>query len=245
MSLTSLLGNIGNIFKTANCGKCEIIGVVPQSRGRKQIYKIKVRFIKTGYEKLTTLRQIRSNDGVYDPYFPRVAGVGYIGEGNFKTKDRRIYGLWLAMLTRAYKNKAYKNCSVSKRWHCFQNFAEDITQMDNWNTPGFELDKDLRVIGNKIYSRKTCSFVPQNINSILKRSSNKPYKDQWGYRAITTFHGKPTSIGTFSTKERAIQALRKERCKYIRREAKKLRNKLHPDVYATLRNITPEDFNQI
>jgi hypothetical protein len=112
-----------------------------------------------------------------DRLSPTVHGVGYLGCGNNNSVDidgsrSSAYNTWAAMITRCYSKKhqlrfpAYVGCSVDEHWHNFQNFANwfHLNYVDGW-----ELDKDLMVQGNKIYSPTTCCFIPSQINSILTR----------------------------------------------------------------------------
>lgn len=117
------------------------------------------------------------------PYEPRVFGVGYLGEGKYKTtygngKQNKCYMTWKHMLQRCYDKKyqenkpTYKGCKVCKAWHNFQVFAkwyyENIYFINNER---MHLDKDILFKGNKIYSPETCVFVPQRINSLFTKSN--------------------------------------------------------------------------
>ncbi|ALY07069.1 hypothetical protein VmeM32_00078 [Vibrio phage vB_VmeM-32] len=76
------------------------------------------------------------------------------------------------MLGRCYDSKiqekqpTYIDCSVCDEWHYFQNFA--TWYYDNYPKDGisekYQLDKDLKVNGNKIYSPETCLFVSHAVN---------------------------------------------------------------------------------
>ena len=95
------------------------------------------------------------------------------------TKDetnKRIYSLWFAMLRRCYdkeqqsrtKGRAYKDCTVCDRWMSLSNFCEDITKLPGYsewlNGEKMSIDKDLFSGGGRIYSPKTCCFVPMAVN---------------------------------------------------------------------------------
>ena len=89
--------------------------------------------------------------------------VGIIGEGIYVSRINSIrtkeYVAWDAMLQRCYDDKlhkrhpSYKDCTVCEEWLNFQNFAKWFN--DN-NIDGCQLDKDLLIKGNKIYSPETC-----------------------------------------------------------------------------------------
>ena len=101
--------------------------------------------------------------------------VGYIGLGKYNPikngKKVLAYHYWRGMLTRCYgkrKGVSYKNCTVCKEWHNFQNFAkwyeENYYEIENET---MNLDKDILIKGNKIYSPQTCIFVPHRINVLF------------------------------------------------------------------------------
>lgn len=113
------------------------------------------------------------------PYHPLVYGVGYIGEGKYKpTKNNRItkeYSTWNNMLKRCYNKKlqeklhTYRGCTVCNEWKNFQVFAK---WFEGNHVEGFHLDKDLLVNGNKVYSKKTCAFIPQELNKFITNNKS-------------------------------------------------------------------------
>ena len=68
------------------------------------------------------------------PYEKSVYGIGYLGEGDYKSKENgkntKIYDVWHGMLRRCYDEKlherqpTYIGCKVCEEWHNFQNFAK-------------------------------------------------------------------------------------------------------------------------
>ena len=80
------------------------------------------------------------------------------------------YRKWVSMLERCYDSKlhlkrpTYIGCSVCSEWLIFTNFKRWMINQD-WI--GKDLDKDIKVKGNKIYSPDTCLFVLREINSLL------------------------------------------------------------------------------
>ena len=125
------------------------------------------------------------NGNIKCPYERRYFGVGYIGEGKYKVwengKNTKCYKTWHNMLNRCYDEKfhekypTYIGCEVDKNWHNFQNFAEWYYN-NYYEIEGGKmcLDKDILYKHNKVYSPKTCIFVPQTINSLfVKRDNNR------------------------------------------------------------------------
>lgn len=85
-----------------------------------------------------------------------------------------FYKRWSAMLERCYSprlhktNPTYVGCSVCDEWIVFSNFRKWMKSQD-WM--GMELDKDLLVDGNKVYSPKACCFVDLATNRLLNKSA--------------------------------------------------------------------------
>jgi len=96
--------------------------------------------------------------------------IGYV---NGKQKQKLVwvcpyYRVWKSMLNRCYSAKyqerqpTYKGCSVSEEWLRFSNFKRWMEAQD---FEGMQLDKDLLLEGNKVYSAETCVFVTKAVNS--------------------------------------------------------------------------------
>lgn len=164
-----------------------------------------------------------------DKYTPTVYGVGYMGIGEYKSKDNlgkieKCYDCWKGMLRRCYseeylrKQPTYRNATVSEQWWCYQEFASWYYK--NFPTHkgiSFEIDKDLLQQGveNKIYSPDTCVFLPKNVNiylSKLKKINTSGYCGVYWHKAIKKYVARirkfmddtPTHLGVFHKIEEAI-----------------------------------------
>jgi hypothetical protein len=99
----------------------------------------------------------------------KVYDVG-INDAGYVVTNCTYYKRWFRMLSRCYSKKlhdrspTYKDCTVCKSWRTFSNFKAWMEQQD-W--VGKELDKDLLVKGNKIYSPSTCVFINKRTNMFL------------------------------------------------------------------------------
>lgn len=93
-----------------------------------------------------------------------------------------IYDLWRGVVRRScseiFKRKAptYLESEISDEWLKYSNFRSWV-ETQKWE--GLELDKDILIKGNKLYSAETCCFVPQYLNTLLyvrtsEKSSNLP-----------------------------------------------------------------------
>lgn len=134
----------------------------------------------------------------------------------------KIYSTWQNMLGRCYSARlqgispTYIGCTVADEWHSFNSFREWVLTQD-WE--GNQLDKDLIVEGNKIYSPDTCIFVTKGTNmflvdrkasrgdlpigvSLINRGYSRPYK------ACVSVKGKVKYLGLYATPEEAHQAWR-------------------------------------
>lgn len=119
------------------------------------------------------------------PYEPRIFGIGYIGEGCYKSRNNgiktRSYTVWYDMLKRCYDERHifnytnYIDCYVCDEWLNYQNFAEWYEyNYYEINNETMHIDKDLIIKNNRVYSPEACVIVPQFINNlIIKRDNNR------------------------------------------------------------------------
>ena len=96
--------------------------------------------------------------------------IGYV---NGKRKQKLIwvcpfYRTWKGVLERCYSTKTqdnhptYRGCTVSDEWLTFSVFKNWMEKQD-WEDN--QLDKDLLIEGNKVYSPETCVFVSGMVNN--------------------------------------------------------------------------------
>lgn len=127
-----------------------------------------VKFSNTGHEKLTTITHVRRG-AVKDEMEPSIYGVGIVGLGRYKCTVNREktpqYKCWASMLHRCYYPKfldrfpTYRECYVCKEWLTFQNFAMWFDLNFPRDGMKYDLDKDIKIDENKVYSPEACSFV--------------------------------------------------------------------------------------
>lgn len=184
---------------------------------------------------------------VKDKFEPSFLGIGYTGDGKFVTKingkHTYIYNKWRAMLTRCYgknQRKTYDDCYVCKEWLNFQTFAQWL--VDNlYEVDGeqMELDKDIKIKNNKVYSPDTCMLIPKRINDvILNRSFDRSdiclgvYKHGNRFTAACNkLDDDSRYIGIFDTREEAFDAYKLVKENEIRRIADLYKDKIPEHVY--------------
>ena len=93
-------------------------------------------------------------------------------------KKCRIYVTWYDMIRRCYssvyqiKYPKYVGCTVASEWLLFSNFKNWVENETTY-CPNKQLDKDLLIVGNKLYSPSTCIFISQEINKFLTINQRK------------------------------------------------------------------------
>jgi hypothetical protein len=199
---------------------------------------------------------------VSNPNNPSIHGVGFIGEGIFKStfkfegvkKSTVHYEKWCSILERGCceilkkRQPSYKNVTVCEEWHNFQNFAQWFEENYNPETmQGWHIDKDILKKGNRIYSPETCCLVPNDINALFKKAKTNKDNLPTGisrhgnkYLARVGKYGKKVHIGLYNTPEEAFEAYKTEKEKYIKEVADKYKNQITDKVYQALYNYQVE-----
>ena len=197
---------VGKVFPTNEGYEVEILKKTSKD------YRT-IKFIDFDYTRNFKISNIREGN-IKNPFHKSVCGVGYLGVGKYSSKtNKKCYQTWIDMIKRVHNEKellkrpAYRNVKVCEEWYNFQNFAEwyEENYPKNIENIKFSLDKDLlqENIGNKIYSPKTCVFLPININCFF---NNVKTKNTTGYIGVSEVYNKNgifvAQINDFETKKR-------------------------------------------
>ena len=243
-----------------NCKDC--VGKVCKSKssGDFKVLKyndsksVEIQFLKTGYETLARLDNIR-NGKVKDPYSPSVFGIGTVGtkypisEGCRGTKE---YVLWKDVLRRCYsdtfqkKQPTYKDCGVSDKFKSYEHFYEWCHKQVGFGVEGFEIDKDLLIKGNKVYSEDSCVFLPAEINMVLVKCTASRGEYLIGVSWCNTKKafvarvrknkGKSEWLGLFKTELEAFNAYKTAKESFVKEQANKWKGKIDDRAYEALMN---------
>ena len=214
---------------------------------------VEIQFSQTGYKTVVRLTTIKSGN-VKDPYSPSVRGVGILGTkypskiNGVKTKE---YVLWSNMLERCYNDvykkqrPTYGSCEVSENFKSYEYFYEWCNNQVGFKD-GFELDKDLLIKGNKVYSETTCVFLPREINLLLVKSTASRGEHligvYWSKTAnafvarVSRNKGCSEHLGLFNTELEAFNAYKIAKEAFVKEQANKWKSQIDPRAYNALMN---------
>jgi hypothetical protein len=198
------------------------------------------------------------NGDIKCPYDKSVYDVGYIGEGKYKVnkngKNTRVYSTWRHMLQRCYSEKfqekhpTYITCEASEEWHNFQNFAKWYNE-NYYEIEGerMDLDKDILVKHNKIYSPETCIFVPQTINKLFVKCDRSRGESVIGTTPVNgkyqvkcyllnpkTGKSKNEYLGYYDSQEKAFEVYKYYKEKNIKEVADYFKDEIPVKLYNAL-----------
>ena len=125
-----------------------------------------------------------------------------------------MYRTWITMLKRCYNNnnetyQTYNKIYVCNEWLNLSNFSDWYNRNYIEN---FDMDKDLYIPNNLVYSSETCLFVPHYINMLITKNSRTlkhlagVYKSGNKYACSYKYNGKQIYLGTYNTEYKAHQA---------------------------------------
>ncbi|MBG9901833.1 hypothetical protein ABH16_04730 [Bacillus altitudinis] len=167
---------VGRFFKNNADQSYQVVRFVGRKKNGTSLFRI--RFIETGYERDVEKVEIKRGK-IKDRFQRSVFGVGYLGDTKM-VGYKREYSVWAGILERCYdkSSSGYPNyggagVSVCERWHSFELFLKDITDIEGFDRELFdqgklELDKDIKQFdlckSKRVYSAFTCCFVTREIN---------------------------------------------------------------------------------
>lgn len=184
--------SIGDILENPRGEKAEILDYRPVSKlNGTNRYEHLLKFLDTGFEVWADCYNFKEGKTM-DRLKPSVHGIGSIGyppEGAYPLKNNKEYRLWARIMLRCsdgYNNEGYKEVTCSERWKRFDFFYEDVKELYNYdlwkeysesdNKNPYEIDKDILVLDNKVYSKETCIFVEKSINAGFTSTQNPKNK---------------------------------------------------------------------
>lgn len=189
---------------------------------------------------------------------------------SYDIDNQECYRLWSTLINRAVyhsnSHEIYKETSICDEWRVYDNFKKWYEE-NYYTLPSGEsvqLDKDILVKHNTVYSPSTCIFVPQTINGLLtnrakatiaKRICSKntspissdmlPIGVTWcndkkKYRASINYHGKVKNLGRFNTVEEAFNVYKIAKEQYIKDTANEYKQYIPNKLYEALINYKVE-----
>lgn len=236
---------VGDVFSSRGYGEFKIL---ERSDGRALI-----EFLSTGYTTTVSKGTVRSGK-IKDKLLPTIFGIGFYGDGSFtdnldkETADKTLE-TWHTMFKRCYSefvhtnHQPYSSCFVNDDWYNFQNFAKFYVE-DAHRLPGWELDKDLLVKGNKEYGPETCVFLPRDVNGYLKTNAKRRGNYPIGVRLHSSGNcfealcrdddSRQINLGKFLSEEDAFEAYKIFKESVIKQKAYFWKDKIHPLAYKAL-----------
>lgn len=184
---------IGMKFTHNVYGEYEVIkdlGLTFTLPNGRNVRRLVVKFKNTGYT-VETFPDCVMKGQIKDPYFPVIAGVGYMGEPvDFEYKKQlREYNTWLNMINKCYNKdyQTYRNnggsgITVCKEWHCFANFLNDLRQYPEYNVWRFDKSYGIGLCGRdlKEYNFDNCILIENGGSNAMKTTQfKKKYKKMY------------------------------------------------------------------
>lgn len=178
-------------------------------------------------------------------------GIGIHDSGRFpKTLNGKRHPLsrkWDDMFLRCYSEKklaarpSYIGCTVAPEFHRYQDFCEWAVDKIGGDKADWQLDKDILVRGNTVYSPDTCCFVPRVINQLFHRDSVKPralpsgvHHHENKFAAILAVRKGRKWLGRFDSVEQAFAVYKEEKENFIKLIAEEYRSIISSAVYESM-----------
>lgn len=167
-----------------------------------------------------------------------LCGVGYSGCDAVDNTSTSYYR-WKNMIQRCYDKKVhkkykpeYKDKSVCEEWLNYSNFK---IWFDEHFVPSknnqIDLDKDLLVQGNKVYSSETCVLLLHYQNTMFEGRNDCIYENEDG-----TYCVDKKQSSTYDTYEEALEVVATRRQEKIQKNAEKCKGSIPMCAYEAMLN---------
>ena len=194
------------------------------------------------------------NGRLTNPYDKSIYRIGFIGIGDHDSKHIS-YPAWFNMIKRCYKkqksydDESYDDCIVDKEWHNFQNFAKWYEENMYVCDERLVIDKDIKLHGNRMYSKEYCMLLPEKINLLFikekARRGDLPmgvhfHNERDNYVAMCSVDGKTKYIGSYSNPQIAFNHYKEFKEKHIKKVLENYIGILPSDIYKAVENYKIE-----
>lgn len=132
----------------------------------------------------------------------------------------KVYQHWMSMLRRCIDPKL--TSTVSEEWKIFSKFSKWYYNNEYSCEEPFVVDKDLKILGNKVYSSETCLLLPKTLNSSIGIRGSSQYltgaswkKKNKQFQSQIFINGGKIYLGLYPTELQAHRMWLKVKMKYI------------------------------
>ena len=212
---------------------------------------VTVKFLNTGNVRKTATSEIRKGEIRDNEAFP-VYTVGIMDLPNELKRGippPREYSIWNGVRQRCYNENtrhltpSYQEAEMSENFKRYSYFKDWCHNQIGFDQVGWQLDKDILIKGNKIYSEDTCCFVPAEINSLFIKCDRSRGEYPIGvsyHKRVRKYVAKMRKfkenihLGYFSKPDEAFNAYKQAKEDYIKEVAEKWKDQIDPRVYEAL-----------
>lgn len=194
----------------------------------------------------------KADDWYANKWKRTVYGIGYLGcsDAEANRTDNYIYSKWANMMQRCYDEITHKlkpyyaPCTVCEEWLNYSNYR--LWHIENaMGDRKVDLDKDILIPGNTVYSSETCTLVTHFANTIFEttrgmESNIVKNNDTGKYDVSMTILGTRKEVGSFDTEEEATQGFFDYKNDYITEFAKSSKGKVPNKTYEAMTNWNVE-----
>ena len=236
----------GSVFKTKNYGDVVVLDYY-------NARDVTIKFLNTGNVRKTGTSELKKGEIRDNEAFP-VYIVGIMDVPNEARRNVPIpkeYSIWNGVRHRCYNENirhltpSYQEAEMSENFKRYSYFKDWCHNQIGFDQDGWQLDKDILIKGNKLYSEATCCFVPPEINTLILKADRirgkypiGVYEDKQAgkFKVRISVEGKQKHVGRYYCEKEAFYAYKVAKEQYIKEVANKWKGQIDVRVYEALIN---------